>query len=203
MKVLVFVLVFLLTISTVFFLFRDYEITNYPTKVDGPIIAFGDSLVEGVGAKPDESFVSRLSEKIDEPIINMGVAGDTTQNGLGRLNTLLDKKPRIVLLLLGGNDYLRRISKEETFNNLRTMIKRIQDTGAIVILLGVRGGLLQDHYDNEYKRLAKDTGSVYVENVLAGLINNPEFMYDSIHPNALGYEKIAEKIYPKLVEVLE
>jgi lysophospholipase L1-like esterase len=202
-SVLVFFVVVAVAIG-VFFLFKDDEkITNYPPRAGGTIVAFGDSLVEGVGADESKNFVSRLSDKINEPIINLGISGDTTRDGLARVGDVFEQNPRIVLVLLGGNDYIKRVPKEETFSNLKSIILNIQSRGAITVLLGVRGGVLQDHYDEEYKKLAKETGSVYVDNVLAGLLTKPQYMHDGIHPNARGYELIAEKIYPELLKVLE
>ena len=160
-------------------------------------------MVAGVGADNNEDFVSRLSVKIGEPIVNLGVPGDTTKDGLGRINTVLAEKPRIALVLLGGNDYLKRISKEETFNNLRLIIRKLQSRGAITVVLGVRGGVLQDHYDREYEGLARETGSLYVEDVLDGLLTKPEYMDDAIHPNAKGYAIIAERVYAELQPILK
>lgn len=204
MKAFILVLVIVAVGIGVFFIFKDdYEITNYPTSVNGPVIAFGDSLIVGVGAEKGEDFVSRLERKINEPIINLGLSGDTSEGGLARVEEVLEKEPRIVIISLGGNDYLRRISKEETFRNLKILVNKIQSQGAITVVLGVRGGVLRDHYDREYEALARETGSVLVEDILDGLLGNLNYMDDAIHPNSLGNKIIAEKIYPKLLEVLE
>src|SRR3989338_9885010 len=101
------------------------KIANYPPR-GGGIVAFGDSLVFGVGATEGHDFVSLLGGMIGEPIENLGVSGDTTLSGLARLDKVVEKHPRIVLLLLGGNDYLRKISREETFRNLETIILRLE-----------------------------------------------------------------------------
>lgn len=184
-----------------FFMNDTTDVLNYPPK-EGPIVAFGDSLVVGVGSPETEGFVGLLSEMIGEPIINEGVRGDTTADGLVRIPSVLVQEPRIVLLLLGGNDYLRRVPKEETFENIRTIITALQARGAIVVLLGIRGGLLTDGYDEDFEALARETKSPYVPNVLDGIFGNPELMFDSIHPNREGYERIAKKIYSVLKEVV-
>src|SRR5688500_11781318 len=82
---------------------------------EGPIVAFGDSLVVGVGAAPGNDFVSLLSARIDEPIINLGRSGDTTEKALARISEVINEKPALVIVLLGGNDYLRKVPIDQTF----------------------------------------------------------------------------------------
>src|SRR6056297_1363725 len=79
-------------------------VTNVPSA-GTRIIAFGDSLVEGVGANPGNDFVSILSRNIAEPIVNLGNSGDTTRDALARIDEVLEQDPKIVLVLIGGNDY--------------------------------------------------------------------------------------------------
>jgi acyl-CoA thioesterase I len=176
------------------------KIKNYPTTV-GPIVAFGDSLVFGYGSTAGNDFVTLLSKKLGEPITNLGVSGDTAAQGLARIEQVTELKPRVTLVLLGGNDFLRKVNKAETFANLRQIITTIQTSGSAVLLLGVRGGLLIDSVDGQYKSLAKETGSAYVSNVLDGLFGDSRYMFDAIHPNDLGYAMIADRIYPVLLKL--
>lgn len=179
------------------------EVKNYPSS-GTDIIAFGDSLVEGVGASSKEkNFVSLLSQKIEKPIVNLGVSGDTTEAGLARVSQIGQYKPRIVLLLLSGNDRLRRIPEEQTLENLGKIITYIQDRGAMVVLLGVRGNVLSNSFDKKLEQLSLDYKTAYVPDVLDGLFGNSEYMSDPIHPNDLGYEKVAEKVYPVLVKYMK
>ncbi len=180
----------------------DESVKNAPPRND-TIVAFGDSLVEGVGSQKGGGFVSLLSARLGTPIINLGVAGDTTGDGLARLEDVREKKPGTVIVLLGGNDALRRAPLETTFGNLERIITTLQKDGAMVVLLGVRGGLLSDPYDAEYQALAERTNALYVENVLKGLIGRPELMFDTIHPNDAGYAIIAERVYEALEPYLE
>jgi acyl-CoA thioesterase I len=175
-------------------------------NIDSPnttIVAFGDSLVHGVGATPGNDFISLLSARIGQPIINLGISGDTTRKGLARVQEVTAFKPRIVILLLGGNDYLQKIPKEETFSNLSAIIKEIHASGSAVLLLGVRGGLLRDTYGSDFKDFAKAHEVAFVPNVLDGLIGNQELMSDTIHPNDAGYIKIADKVEPILQKLLQ
>ncbi len=185
-----------------FFYFQTETVANYPSE-GTDIIAFGDSLVEGVGAADGDDFVSLLSQKIGQPIINLGHAGDTTADGVARIDQLDAYNPKVVLLLLGGNDYLRKIPISDTRKNLEILIQDIQARGSIVLLLGVRGGILNDRFAAEFKNLRDTYQTAFVSDVLDGLLGNGQYMTDAIHPNAAGYGIIAERIYPVLTEVIK
>ena len=195
-----FIVVAGLIVSGFFFFRAKPAIVNYPPP-NNTIVAFGDSLVQGIGATEGNDFVSKLSSLVGLPITNLGVSGNTTSDGLARLNQVTELKPGIVILLLGGNDYLKRVPVEQTFANLNQMITTLQENGAVVVLLGVRGGLLSDNFDKHFENLSK-RGVLFVPNVLDGLINNRELMSDQVHPNDRGYEIIAAKIYPVLKKAL-
>ncbi len=167
------------------------------------IVAFGDSLVRGVGSTEGRDFISALADDVGEPIINLGKSGDTTLTALERIDTIWEHNPKVVIVLLGGNDYLKRIPMTETFNNLDTIVNEIHAHGSAVLLLGVRGGLLRDTYNDAFEDFAKDHKVGFVPNVLDGLIGNKEYMSDTIHPNDLGYAKVADKVFPVLQEMLE
>lgn len=176
-----------------------YPITNYPPK-GTTIVALGDSLTVGVGASDTaHGYISILAKRLNITIANKGVSGDTTADAEKRLQRdVLDEHPNIVLILLGGNDYLKQVPQEETFRNLRSIIERTQKTGATVLLIGVRGGLLHDKFDKDFEKLAKDTGSLFVPNALNEILGDPKLMSDQVHPNDDGYLKIADKIAPTL-----
>ncbi len=195
-------LIGVLIVFLIFFFFsQKNEIVNYPPK-DGTVVAFGDSLVKGVGAAEDLGFISVLQGKIGEEIVNLGVPGDTTRDGLARIEEVRVLEPRIVILLLGGNDYLQKIPKEETFTNLKTIIKTLQQDGTLVVLLGVRGGLLTDGYDEAFDDLASESGVVFVPDILDGVFGKASLMSDAVHPNAAGYALIAERVYEAIKGVL-
>jgi len=181
--------------------FKPSSYINYPPQ-QGPVVAVGDSLVQGVGATEGNDFVSLVSQSINEPVQNFGVSGDTTEETRARLDEVLAENPRIVLVLVGGNDYLKRVPKTETFANLRAIVERLQQEGALVVLLGVRGGVLVDNFADDFEDLAKETGSVYVSDVLNNMLGNKQYMYDQIHPNDEGYAIIAERVVKVLRPVL-
>lgn len=193
-KYIVIIFVLALILGIYFFIPRKQDIKNYPPR-NATIVAFGDSLVVGYGATQDRGFVSLLAEKLGKPIINLGVSGETSSDGLSRVQDVLDRSPGTVILLFGGNDYLKKVPKAETFQNLKNIISRLQSRGVMVVLLGVRGGILSDHYEDEYAKLAQETGAVYVSDVLDGLFAHKEYMSDEVHPNDAGYAIIADRVF--------
>ena len=159
------------------------------------IIAFGDSLVAGRGASLGQDFVSVLSKRLGIPIINAGRSGDTTRSALARLDwDVLARNPRIVIVLLGGNDFLRRVPTQDTFKNLATIVNRIRQHGSAVVLVGVGVGLLTDPYRAEYEALARRTSAGLVPDILDGIIGHADLMSDSIHPNDRGYAIVADRL---------
>jgi acyl-CoA thioesterase I len=166
---------------------------NYPPK-NPTIVAFGDSLVEGVGASKGNDLFTQLGKRIGRPIVNLGVGGNTTADGVARMNAVTKLNPGLVILVLGGNDTLRRIPVETTEANLRTLITTFQSTGAVVMFLGVRGGIIGSEREDVYERLANELGALYVPDILDGILLSPELMYDGIHPNDAGYARIAERL---------
>lgn len=191
----------MLVIFGSFYFFKTDPITNYPSKgVD--IVAFGDSLIEGVGSTEGNDFVSLLSKKIGKSIINLGHSGDTTTDGIARLNQLDKYNPKVVILLLGGNDHLKKVPIGDTRKNLATLIENIQGRGSIVLILGVRGGFLNDPFDTEFEKLRDVYKTAFVPDILDGLFGNAKYMSDAIHPNDAGYKIIAERVYPILNKII-
>ncbi len=108
-----------------------------------------------------------------------------------------------MLLLLGGNDYLRRVPPAQTFANMGKIIADLQSRGAVVLLLGIRGGLLQDNFAAEFETLAKKYHTAYVSDVLDGLLGNQALMSDEVHPNDAGYAAIAARVAPELKRLIK
>jgi len=199
-------IIFLLIFGLVFYFGywrKVFQRATCPQK-EGVIIAFGDSLVEGYGVEKNENFVFLLSQKTGNIILNKGKSGDTTESALARIKEdVLENNPRLVILLLGGNDFLKREKKEKVFTNLEKIIDQIKESGGEVILVGIKGNLFGNReIDRQFRDLSKKKKVFYVENVLEGIIGNPKLMFDAIHPNAKGHQKMAEKIYPVLEKAL-
>jgi len=184
---------------------RHYSITNV-RNIDSRgtnVIAFGDSLTAGYGAQPGQDYPSRVSAATGIAIINAGVSGDTTEMALARVdNDVLSRDPRIVIVGLGGNDYLQSVPIATTETNLRSIIDKIEGAGAAVILLGFRFPSLNADYESMYQRVAKDERCCFVANVLSGILTHPELKSDEVHPNARGYQLMADRIAGPLQKVL-
>lgn len=176
-------------------------INHYPT--DKVVVAFGDSLTRGYGTPPGKNFVTYLSEYTQISIINSGVSGDTTAKALIRLKEdVLNRNPDVVMVLLGGNDYLVGYSEEVVFVNLRTIIRKIKESGAKVLLIGGDKEVVPQ-YEKVFEKLVFD-GEVdgYVPSILRGILLRKDLLHDDIHPNQYGHEVIAKRILPELEKVL-
>jgi acyl-CoA thioesterase I len=167
------------------------------------IICFGDSLTEGVGAGEGEDYPSALSRQLASPVLNAGRGGDTTADALQRLSdTVLSKNPRLVILFLGGNDFLRQRPRQETRKNLEEIVQRVQARGAIVAIVGMRLGLFTDEYARIFEETARQFGALYIPGVMKGILSDAKFRSDPIHPNGSGYRLIAERIAEKVKPLL-
>jgi len=167
-----------------------------------PIIAFGDSLVEGLGASKNHDWVSLLSARYPIPILNKGKRDDTTRSALTRLEKdVMHHDPCFTILLLGGNDILFRIPKKETFLNLSSMIDQIQTQKIGVLLVGVRGGILVDAFEGKFQTLAEEKGIPFIPNILEDILDEPGLMTDPFHPNDKGYQMMADRIEGVLIQV--
>jgi acyl-CoA thioesterase I len=179
-----------------------WQSSHYPIRNEKPsgtnIIAFGDSLTAGFGAGKGEDYPARLSALTGQTIINKGENAETTEQALNRLERdVIRNDPKIVIVLLGGNDLLQRQSLNQTFANLDKIVERTQDAGALVVLVGIRS-VIGDQYGSRYKELAKRRGAVFVPDVLRGIITSPKLKSDQIHPNSEGYRIMAERIHAAL-----
>jgi acyl-CoA thioesterase-1 len=168
------------------------------------IICFGDSLTEGVGAEKGEDYPSRLARELRYPIINAGHRGDTSADGLARLEQdILEKNPRLVIVLFGGNDFMRQVPVSETRKNLEEMVERMQKRGAMVALVGMKLGLFTDEYGPIYEEIAKRHGALYIPEILKGILSDTKLKSDPIHPNGAGYRLMAERILKEVKPLLE
>ena len=120
------------------------------------IIAFGDSLTYGEGASGGHDYPSLLSRHIGRDVINAGVNGETSRGALQRLQSdVLSQHPLLVIVEFGGNDFLQRLPRAETFANLDAIVRRIQEKGAMVVLASVPPGLIGDATRGEFLKIAK------------------------------------------------
>jgi len=159
------------------------------------VIAFGDSLTHGSGADIGESYPALLSQSIGCRVVNAGVPGEDSTDGLSRLEKILKKeRPDLVILCHGGNDMLRQQDQDITSANLRAMISLARDTGSDVILIGVPKPGLRLKTPDFYEDIAKEYDIPFIRDTIADVLSTPSLKSDRIHPNAEGYKRVAESI---------
>jgi len=168
------------------------------------IICFGDSITFGYGANPGEDYPSILAGMLDYPVVNAGVDGDTSFDAVERLEKdVLDKNPRLVIVEFCGNDFLKKIPREDTVKNLSLIIDRIQQKGAMVALVDISSGMFFREYRRDFKKLAAQKKAILIPLVLNKIITNPAMKSDFFHPNARGYKIIAKRIYQAITPYLK
>lgn len=181
---------------TQFFLFSCSETTMLqPLNQQQPILAFGDSLTFGYGAGTLQSYPAQLAELTNMNVINAGINGELSSEGVLRLESLLDKhKPQLLLLCHGANDMLQKLNLNKMADNLKAMIRLAQDRDIQVVLIAVPNTSLILKPLKQYQKVADEMNIIVENNLLADVLSNPKLHSDLIHPNASGYQKMAEKM---------
>lgn len=164
------------------------------------VVALGDSLTFGYGASRGKDYPSMLAQKTGWEIVNMGVNGDTTQNVLDRLDVIIDLKPKLVLLGIGGNDVLRQVDKAATKNNLSKIIERLQSAKIETVLIAQphlsASAFFGRASDNPvYKQVAQDKGVLLFSDVWSQILSDKRLKSDQIHANDTGYAQFADSLY--------
>ena len=162
---------------------------------DAVILAFGDSLTFGTGATPAESYPAVLERMVGRRVVNSGVPGEVTDEGLSRLPEVLDEeKPALLILCHGGNDMLRRLDKRQTAGNLSAMIRLAQERGVAVVIISVPSPGLALSPPPFYRETAEEMKIPFDEEALAMILSDRSLKSDYIHPNGAGYRRLAESV---------
>ena len=169
------------------------EITNYPAQ-EGPIVAFGDSLTYGQGVSPQDAYPAVLENLLGKEVINLGISGNTSLQGLARKEKIRPLRPSFVLIEFGANDLFKKVPREKTKEALEELTDYAQDLGAVVVLIDTGGNSLMKPYKKMMKEIAKKKKTLYVDGIMDGIFNNKNLKSDPLHPNEKGYKKIASKI---------
>jgi acyl-CoA thioesterase I len=176
-----------------------------------PVIAcFGDSLTAGLGIESTASYPADLQRLLDAAgyhyrVVNEGVSGDTTKDGLQRIDQVLAHKPQIVVLEFGGNDGLRGLPVSAAQRNIATMIERLQHSGAKVALAGISlppqyGSDYIAQFDSIYPTLAKQFRLPLLPFILQDVYGvEGDIQPDGVHPTAQGAEQVAANV-EKLIQ---
>lgn len=170
-----------------------------PLAKDAKVLAFGDSLTFGIGVPPEDSYPARLQAQIQRTVINGGVAGELSAEGLKRLPIWLDEnEPSLLILCHGANDLLRSLSEEKAAANLKAMVKMARDRGIDVLLISVPKFGVMRTPPKFYEAIGREF-DIPVENyALEQIVRHKEYHSDSVHPNAKGYKLIADSLLKDL-----
>lgn len=168
---------------------------------DAVVLAFGDSLTFGSGAGENESYPVQLEKLIGRRVIRAGVPGEVTAQALARLPQALDEHaPRLVLLAIGGNDFLHRLGNAQAEENVRAMVKLARGRGVDVFLIGTPEPGFTVTPPAFYASIAEEFRVPYDDEVIGEVLKNASLKSDPIHPNARGYRLIAERLAAALKE---
>lgn len=164
-------------------------------SADAVVLAFGDSITFGTGAAPAESYPSLLEKRIGRPVVNAGVPGEVTAQGRARLSSVLDEnRPALLLLCLGGNDFLQRLDDARTAENLKAMISLARERGVAVVLIAVPRLGMGLEVPKFYKELAREFALPLEDRALKAVLAKNSLKSDLIHPNGAGYAVLAEAV---------
>jgi len=177
------------------------------------LTALGTSLTQGYGLPPGTEFTIQLqaalkAQKVDVAVVNAGVSGDTSTDGLSRLDWALADRPDAMILELGSNDMLRGLPPEQTEKNLRAILAKLKAAHVPVLLCGMMaqrnlGPDYVQRFDSIYPKLAKEAGVLFYPFILDGVALNPKLnLADGMHPNQAGVKVIVARILPTVKKLL-
>jgi acyl-CoA thioesterase-1 len=199
-----------------FFVLLILLFAGFPANADTPaILVFGDSISAGYGlARVEQGWVGMLRAKLKDEgygyqVVNASVTGETTAGGLARLpRALALHHPRVVILELGGNDGLRALPIDQLRSNLGKMVDLSVDSGAQVLVLGMRippnyGPEFTEKFFAVFADVARDKKARLVPFLLNDIALSPNLMQaDGVHPNELGQPKLLDNVWPGLRPLL-
>lgn len=172
------------------------------------VLAFGDSVTYGTGAAPGEDWPTLLAGMTGWRVVNSGVPGDTAEGARGRIGPLLEEhRPALVIVEIGGNDFLRRRSQKAVKDDIRQILKAVRGSGATAVLVAVPelsllGAVTRRPSDASlYAELGEEEKVPVIADVFSGILGQAELCSDQIHPNARGYQQMAAGIDAALKQV--
>lgn len=159
------------------------------------ILAFGDSLTLGVGTDPELTYPAQLDRLTGRRVVNAGVSGEISSEGIKRFSALLDQyEPELVIICHGGNDILRQLDMEKLRANLRSMVEAARQRDIAVVMIAVPKPNLLINDAEIYHELAEELQIPLLAKTLGKLLADPQYKSDAIHLNAQGYRKLAEAV---------
>ena len=171
-----------------------------PVPAGSTVLALGDSLTYGTGASAETSYPTVLAELTGWNVVNAGVPGDTSAQALARLPALLaEHRPKLVIVSIGGNDFLRKLPESDTRANVHAACKLALESGAQVLLVAVPRatvaaalGQMTDHA--LYAEVAKDLNIPLQREGWGEVLAQAELRSDQVHANAKGYAQFARSV---------
>jgi acyl-CoA hydrolase len=172
------------------------------------VLALGDSITFGTGATPETSYPAVLAGLSGWSIVNAGVPGDTSAGALARLPALMkEHAPKLVLLGIGGNDFLRRVPVAETRANILALCRQAVAAGAQVVLIAIPepsalAAVVRSLGDHAmYAEIASELKLPLHAAGWSTVLSDPALRSDPIHANAQGYEAFARGLAQRLREL--
>lgn len=172
------------------------------------ILVLGDSLSYGSGASPQASYPTLLAKNTGWKVINAGVPGDTTAQGLARLPKLIsDYQPQYLFIELGGNDFLKKVPLATTEQNLNAIIAIAKENNIPALMIAIPEyqpvaaafGGLSDH--GIYRKLATENDLPLVEDIFSDVLSDNALKADYVHPNTKGYAIVEAQLRATLLEL--
>ncbi|MHB1023052.1 MAG: arylesterase [Acidobacteriaceae bacterium] len=178
------------------------------------IVCFGDSLTAGYGTDPGQSYPDYLQQDLDKlgyhyHVVNAGISGNTTKDGVDRLKDVLDLKPVVVIVAFGGNDGLRGLPISDTRANLDQIVETLRKAGVKVVLGGITlppnyGADYIREFNQTYQFLAKKYKAPLMPFILKGVFGVPGSMQqDDMHATAQGNQQVARNLLPFVKQFLK
>jgi acyl-CoA thioesterase I len=186
-----------------------------PAPHGGPrVVILGDSITAGLGLPPREAYPTLLQQRLvadgsDVQVVNAGVSGDTSADGLARLDWALEGDVRVLVVALGGNDALRALPIDQLRDNLSRIVERAQARGIRVVLAGMEA---PPNYGRDYivsfHQVYPALAAKYHVPLVPFLLQNVAGIEslnqrDGIHPTAAGARIVADNVWAVLKPVVE
>lgn len=164
------------------------------------VLALGDSLTAGYGVQKGKDYPSQLAQLTGWNVVNGGVSGDTSEQALARLPDLMTQhNPKLVIVSIGGNDFLRKVPENTTRHNIGKILSHIQAAKVPVVLVaiprfttGALVGVVSEH--ELYDDIAKQYNVPLLKGAWADVLGDKDMKSDQIHGNAAGYRFFAEEM---------
>lgn len=180
------------------------DLPNFHAAEGSTIVFLGDSLTAGARLRDEETYPALLADRLSFEVVNAGRNGDTSADALARFDRdVAARSPTVVVVLIGGNDGLRRGSVAAARRNVTRIIERVVEIGAVPVLIGFDMGFFGAGFTAFLEEVADDTGALYLDDVIDDVLRTPSLKADQVHPNEAGHERIAAALEPPLRALIE